>query len=1152
MNLRSSHLRGLVLAAGLALASPGALAFPIITDVVETGGDNEVTDTIVAKWTGVTWNATVAGEPVPGIPVGTPYTVPLFGEGVPCYVDRAHSWKGASGGLPLPTYLVGGEYLMCSNDNRDNASYRLDISVAEDALVYLLIDNRRGDAQAANPPFYSAGPEPEYWSAMTWVATEGFVAVKTGANRTANPDYPDEVGVDENTDGSINNWSSVYFKSVTAGTFSVYEYGEGSRNMYGVVVKPLPTSVSNPPVLSDVKPANNSLFYDASAGLSFKATTISPNRLEPANIKLTLNGADVSSKLAITGNLTNRSVQYTGLKADVMYSAHLSVADQAGRTTQLDLSFDTFSPTTAVVLEAEDYNYESGKTLAAPPPAGYAGLMGTTEVDYHDNNSTTAASNYRPADFAGADVSSDAARPRFTSAGATDYDVTGFIEGDWMNYTVTLPNKSYRVYLRAAAGRAQTVRLDRVTGDAASPSQGWSALGFFELAGSAYGYKPLTDAAGNQVSLALSDLTTLRLTACFSSSPGTRLNFLVLVPDTGVFLPFVSEAVPGKNAVDVPLDAVVRATIVNGTTQVLPAKVTLTFNGSDVTAAASVTATADGVQVAYDPPGSLALNTVYPVRLAFTDGGGASFSHDWTFTTRPFAPLILNVVESGGDDSENTPPKWTRETFSHPNLGTMTVGTFREDVPAYRDRTHQWNGASAILPLPAYLLGGDYILERNDNRDNVPFQLDITLAEPALVYLLVDNRLSDGDGNTPPDFSTGLMSWLATEGWLPVQTSWNRLLSSRFPDEIGVDESGNGTGPGAGIDNYSSVYVKEFPAGTFSIYQADNSGRNMYGVVARAVATHLFAPSVAITSPTNETALTTVPATVNITANASVRNSAITKVEFYEAVAGKIGEDTAAPYALVWKDVLSGRYRLTAKATAANGQSMVSEPVEIIIGSVISVNFQTATAEVFNGYLADFGDVFGDRGNGYSYGWDADNTANARERLSALSPDKRFDTLNHLQKALPAGRFWEIEVPNGWYNVHAVTGDADNYDSVYDLLAEGVTVVKGIPTSTTRWYEGAALVQVQDGRLTVSNGPTAQNNKVAFLDLGRLPASPPPAKFAPATLAGGLLTITWAGLGRLQEAPEVVGPWTDVPGNPAGTYSTPAAQARRFYRTVFP
>jgi hypothetical protein len=50
---------------------------------------------------------------------------------------------------------------------------------------------------------------------------------------------------------------------------------------------------------------------------------------------------------------------------------------------------------------------------------------------------------------------------------------------------------------------------------------------------------------------------------------------------------------------------------------------------------------------------------------------------------------------------------------------------------------------------------------------------------------------------------------------------------------------------------------------------------------------------------------------------------------------------------------------------------------------------------------------------------------------------------------------------------------------------EGVLVVSGTPTSATRWIEGTAVVTVTDGRLTVSNGAGAGNNKVNYLDIDR-------------------------------------------------------------------
>ena len=46
----------------------------------------------------------------------------------------------------------------------------------------------------------------------------------------------------------------------------------------------------------------------------------------------------------------------------------------------------------------------------------------------------------------------------------------------------------------------------------------------------------------------------------------------------------------------------------------------------------------------------------------------------------------------------------------------------------------------------------------------------------------------------------------------------------------------------------------------------------------------------------------------------------------------------------------------------------------------VRVNFQTASAAVPSGYLPDAGLAFGDRGNGQSYGWNVDNTAQMRDR----------------------------------------------------------------------------------------------------------------------------------------------------------------------------
>jgi probable HAF family extracellular repeat protein len=146
------------------------------------------------------------------------------------------------------------------------------------------------------------------------------------------------------------------------------------------------------------------------------------------------------------------------------------------------------------------------------------------------------------------------------------------------------------------------------------------------------------------------------------------------------------------------------------------------------------------------------------------------------------------------------------------------------------------------------------------------------------------------------------------------------------------------------------------------------------------------------------------------------------------------------------------------------------------------VNFQPAGATVPVGYRADTGATFGFRGGGLSFGWNVSNSANARDRNAALSPDQRYDTLNHMQKP-GGGTRWEIAVSDGRYLVHVVAGDPVATDSTFRVTVEGVLAVSGTPSGSRHWIEGTVLVAVTDGRLTISNGSGAVNNKLNYVDV---------------------------------------------------------------------
>jgi hypothetical protein len=149
----------------------------------------------------------------------------------------------------------------------------------------------------------------------------------------------------------------------------------------------------------------------------------------------------------------------------------------------------------------------------------------------------------------------------------------------------------------------------------------------------------------------------------------------------------------------------------------------------------------------------------------------------------------------------------------------------------------------------------------------------------------------------------------------------------------------------------------------------------------------------------------------------------------------------------------------------------------------VKVNFQPAGSAMPSGYLADTGAVFGDRGNGFSYGWNADNSAQTRDRNASSSPDQRYDTLTHMQKPAVPNATWELAVPSGTYSVRIVAGDPSNIDSVYRLNAETTLALSGTPTSSTHWFDNTVSVAVTDGRLTVSNASGSQNNKIDFIEV---------------------------------------------------------------------
>lgn len=100
------------------------------------------------------------------------------------------------------------------------------------------------------------------------------------------------------------------------------------------------------------------------------------------------------------------------------------------------------------------------------------------------------------------------------------------------------------------------------------------------------------------------------------------------------------------------------------------------------------------------------------------------------------------------------------------------------------------------------------------------------------------------------------------------------------------------------------------------------------------------APVVTITSPSDGETFTA-PASVTITASASVSEGSIAKVEFYNGTS-RLGEDATAPYSFVWNNVSAGSYTVKAKAID-NGGASASASVNITVTGTGSACTGTGT-----------------------------------------------------------------------------------------------------------------------------------------------------------------------------------------------------------------
>src|SRR5439155_1306108 len=227
-----------------------------------------------------------------------------------------------------------------------------------------------------------------------------------------------------------------------------------------------------------------------------------------------------------------------------------------------------------------------------------------------------------------------------------------------------------------------------------------------------------------------------------------------------------------------------------------------------------------------------------------------------------------------------------------------------------------------------------------------------------------------------------------------------------------------------------------------------------------------------------------------------------------------VGTKTSDDHVFLWTGVVlaPGADNIEVTAATPGGTTYTDDvtwyaPRDLQGVPFARINFQPPGGQVPSGYVPDYGYVFDDRNNGFSYGWDADNSANTYVR--DVMSDVRYDTGIALEQ--PAGgQVWEIAVPNGTYDIHLVSGDPSYFDSVHEIAVEGVLAISGGVNVLNRYQEAWRTVTVTNGRLTITNAEGSKNNKLNFIDINQIdsitPTPPAPrgpnGPIQPGTLGG--------------------------------------------------
>lgn len=181
-----------------------------------------------------------------------------------------------------------------------------------------------------------------------------------------------------------------------------------------------------------------------------------------------------------------------------------------------------------------------------------------------------------------------------------------------------------------------------------------------------------------------------------------------------------------------------------------------------------------------------------------------------------------------------------------------------------------------------------------------------------------------------------------------------------------------------------------------------------------------------------------------------------------------------------------------------------------LLAFAVDVNFQPWYTRREADVVTDIGFPF-DRNGAAGYGWNHWKAAEMVQRDPRTAPETTLS--NYVPFGVTGGEedVWEMGVANGRYEVKIVAGDPAAVDSYYAFNVEGKAALSGRPSWRQRFVTSTVVVDVTDGRISVSGGEGAYNNKLNSIHIEKIASVSPdaPANLAAWIGASSRIDLSW-------------------------------------------